>query len=141
MGSYTRSLYHAFFSTKNRKNTLPQDYLNSIYNYIWGIIKNKKCKLFRIGGTSDHIHILFELNPKVALAELIKDIKVSSSIFIKKEYSLFNGWQSGYSSLTYSYDKKDILIKYIKNQKEHHRTNSFEDELKTLIEEFESKNN
>ena len=106
-----------------------------LYRYIWGIIKNKNCHLYRINGVADHIHIATHLHPSIALADFIKDIKVASSVWIKKDnvFPEFDKWQSGYAAFTYYIDSKNDLIEYVKSQKEHHRKVSFEEELRNLL--------
>ncbi|MBL1214936.1 MAG: IS200/IS605 family transposase [Ignavibacteriae bacterium] len=138
MSTYTKILYQIIFSTKDRVKTLTEEKQPTLYKYIWGILKNNKCHLYRINGMEDHIHILTHLHPTVALADLIKDIKLSTSQMIKEEkaFPLFNGWQIGYGAFTYSIDSKEKLIEYIKNQKEHHRNVSFAEEYKNILEEF-----
>jgi REP element-mobilizing transposase RayT len=90
---------------------------------MYGIFRNKNCHLYRIGGTSDHIHILTHLHPLVSLASLVKDIKISSSDYIKRGRLLqnFSGWQDGYAAFTYSIQYKNRLMEYIKTQEEHHK--------------------
>jgi REP element-mobilizing transposase RayT len=85
----------------------------------------------------DHIHILSDLHPSVALADYIREIKVSSSKWMKASgyFPDFKGWGIKYCALTYSYQEKDILINYIKNQQEHHKTETFKDEIKRLFKE------
>ena len=77
MSTYTQILYQLVFSTKNKERTLIKDKREDLYRYIWGILKNQKCHLYRIGGVEDHIHIITHLHPSVALAKLIKDISAS----------------------------------------------------------------
>ncbi len=139
MSTYTQILYKIVFSTKNREFTLVKEGREKLFRYIWGILKNKKCHLYRINGMEDHIHILISLHPSVALSNLVKDIKVASSKFIRKNqvFPNFGYWQNGYGAFTYSYDVKDNLMAYIKNQEEHHKNISFLDEYKILLKEFE----
>lgn len=108
-----------------------------LYSYIAGLLKNKGCHLYRINGVEDHIHIATHLHPSVALAKLIKDIKLSTSEFIKDNniFPDFSGWQTGYGAFTYSISAKDTLIKYIMNQKEHHRKITFKEEYIKLLQE------
>jgi putative transposase len=79
------------------------------------------------------------VHPIVAVAYLVKDIKLASSTFIKAEniFPGFNGWQDGYGAFTYSISAKDNLIEYVKNQKEHHRNLSFREEYMSLLKEHE----
>lgn len=137
MSTYTQILYQIVFSTKMRERTLQKDNRAELFKYMWGILKNKKCHLYRINGVEDHIHIVTHIHPTIALANLIKDIKLASSAFIKEKnlFPNFDGWQEGYSAFTYSIKEKDYLIEYVKNQEEHHKTITFKEELIELLKE------
>ena len=137
MSTYTQILYQIVYSTKFREKTLGAKNRKELYKYIWGILNNNKCHLYQIGGVEDHIHIITHLHPSVALADLVKDIKLASSDYInnKKIFSNFNGWQDGYAAFTYSIEAKENLINYVKNQEEHHKTKTFVEELKELLKE------
>ena len=139
MSTYTQIIYQIVFSTKNRERTLAKENRDDLYKYIWGLLKNKNCHLYRVGGVEDHIHILTHLHPSVALSSLVKDIKMASSVFIKenKVFNNFNGWQEGYGAFTYSVKEKDTLIEYIKNQEQHHGVKSFRDEYLELLKEHQ----
>ena len=127
MSTYTQILYQIVFSTKNREQTLTKPNREDLYKYIGGILNNKHCHLYRINGVEDHLHIVTHLHPSVALAALIKDIKLASSDYIKKDdiFKKFNGWQDGYGAFTYSIKEKNRLIEYVINQEEHHKTKTF----------------
>ena len=139
MSTYTQILYQIVFSTKNREHTLEKENRKELYKYIWGILKNKKCHLYQIGGVADHIHIVTHIHPSISLSLLVKDIKLASSKHIKDKnlFSTFSGWQEGYGAFTYSIKEKDQLIEYVKNQEEHHRNKSFKEELIELLIEHE----
>lgn len=135
MSTYTQILYQIVFSTKDREQTLLKSNREELYKYIWGVLKNKNCHLYRIGGVDDHIHIVTHIHPSISLASLVKDIKLSSSNYIKTNqlFPDFNGWQNGYGGFTYSFNDKDHLIEYVKNQEEHHKEVPFRDELIDLL--------
>jgi len=137
MSTYTQIYYHIVFSTKYRTPSLPKEHRERLFRYIWGLLKNKKCHLYRIGGVEDHIHILTSLHPMVRLAELIKSIKTSSGPWMKADgaFPSFENWQNGYGAFTVSHSDRNNRIEYVRNQEEHHRTESFVDELKRLLEE------
>ena len=137
MNSYRQILYHIVFCTYNRKNTLPNAFHKELYKYIWGIIQKRKGFLYKIGGTENHIHILSDLHPTVCLSDYIKEIKTGSNQWMKGtgNFPLFESWAEGSCSLTYSINEKNVLINYIKNQKEHHKTITFEDEFRQLLAE------
>jgi REP element-mobilizing transposase RayT len=103
-----------------------------------GVIRNKNCFLYRINGTENHLHILCDLHPSVALADYMREIKTASSIWLKQsgKFPDFTGWAEGYAALTYGWKDKEKIANYIKNQHEHHRTKSFEIELRKLLKEY-----
>ena len=135
--SYTRIIYHLVFRTKYSVKAIPLEQAPELYRYIWGILKNKKCFLYRINGMEDHVHILLEVHPSVALSDLVKSIKVASSKWMKESglFPDFQGWGIKYCALTYSIKEKEALINYIKNQQEHHKTETFQDEIHRLWKE------
>lgn len=137
MGTYTQILYQIVFGTKQHEHTMTKAGRDQLYQYIAGLLKNKKCHLYQINGVENQLHILTHLHPSVALADLVKDIKLSSSKFIREEglFKQFDGWQDGYAAFTYSQDRKEILIKYIRNQEFHHQKKTFREELIELLKE------
>lgn len=87
----------------------------------------------------DHIHIFSDLHPTICLSDYVKDIKVATSLWMKAHggFPDFTAWQDGYGAFTYSIKEKDRLIEYIKNQKEHHKKETFYDEYKRFLIENE----
>ena len=138
MSSYRQHLYHIVFRTKDSLPTIRQDHVNDLYAYITGIIKHKNSHLYRINGVENHLHILTDMNPSIAPIDFVKDIKVSTSIWMKRSnlFPVFKGWAVGYGSFTCSYMDIDRLIDYIKNQQEHHKKISFEEEYRKLLLEY-----
>ncbi|MEI7485650.1 MAG: IS200/IS605 family transposase, partial [Ignavibacteriota bacterium] len=128
-------IYHIIFGTKDRIQSIPDEVSSELYKYIWGVIKNHNCHLYRVNGAEEHIHILSDLHPSVSLEKYIKDVKVSSSIWLKSNpgFPLFRGWAEGYAAITISTKEKNIVIEYIKNQKEHHKKISFFEEYKKFL--------
>ncbi len=142
--SKTNCLFHIVICTKNRKATIPEDHKRELYAYIFGIIKAKNCKLFRMNGVANHVHMLIELHPTVALSTLVRDIKRSSSIWLSNNQNFpdFDGWAHEYFAFSKSFEDKQMVYNYILNQEQHHNLVSFDDEVQTFaIEEcFEWKN-
>jgi len=141
MSTYTQILYQIVFSTKYRKPVMHESRQRDLYAYIYGLLENKKCHVYRIGGIEDHIHIVTHIHPTVALAYLVKDIKLASSDWIKANniFEGFTEWQDGYGAFTYSIEAKENLINYVKRQKEHHHKVSFIKEYKKLLKEHKIK--
>jgi len=137
MNSYRQILYHIVFCTFNRVNAIPIEQQVVLYKYIWGIIIKRKGVLYRINGTGNHIHILSDLHPTVALADFIKEIKTASNTWIRETGKCpeFTSWAEGYCAITYAYRDKEMIVNYIKNQKEHHKKITFEDEYRALLNE------
>jgi len=118
MSTFTQILYQVVFGTKNKERTLNRKNRAEVFKYISGILRNKNCHLYQINGVEDHLHIITHLHPSIALASLVKDIKLASSKYIQERKLLpcFNGLQNGYAAFTYSIEAKDKLIEYVKNQ-------------------------
>jgi len=138
MSSYRQHLYHIVFRTKDSLPTIRQNNAHELYSYITGITKQKNSHLYRINGVENHLHILTDMNPSIAPIDFVKDIKVSSSIWMKRSklFPAFNGWAVGYGSFTCSYMDINRLIEYIKNQHEHHQRISFEEEYRKLLLDY-----
>ncbi len=135
MSTYTQIYYHIVFSTKERAPVLIPSCRESLFRYAWGIIQRRDSRLYRINGTSDHLHMLTSLHPSVSLANLVKEIKGGLSYWIKSNKFCpgFTNWQTGYGAFTHSGLDKERLIEYIRNQEQHHRRVSFADELRALL--------
>ncbi|MDR1652614.1 MAG: IS200/IS605 family transposase [Prevotellaceae bacterium] len=135
MNSYRQILYHIVFCTYRRENTLPEQHHKALYSYIWGIIKNRNCVLYQINGTENHIHILSDLHPSIALADYVKEIKTASNKWMHESgnFPNFRCWAEGYCALTYAYRDKNLILNYIKKQKEHHKKDNFENEYLSLL--------
>jgi REP element-mobilizing transposase RayT len=136
MSTYTQIIYQIVFSTKFRDYTLKgAENRLKLYKYIWGVIKNNKCVVYKINGIENHIHIATHIHPSVSLSFLVKDIKVASSIWIKQHqlFPEFVGWGGGYGAFTYNLKQKANLERYIENQVEHHKKRSVEEEYLKLL--------
>ena len=139
MSTYTQLLYQIVFSTKHRNRALIKKNREELFKDIWGILKNKRCHLYRVNGVEDHIHIITHVHPTVSVSSLVKDIKLGSSDFIKRNHLFpgFHGWQDGYAAFTYSIKEKQRLIEYVTNQEEHHKTMTFKEELINFLKEHD----
>ena len=134
--TYTQIFYHLVFSTKNRERVLLAEHREKLFRYVWGIHKNLDCHLYRIGGVEDHVHLLTALHPAVSLADYMKELKTGSTKWVKAEglFPGFTGWQDGYGAFTLSVNERQAVTDYIANQEEHHRTVSFLEEYRQLLE-------
>jgi putative transposase len=137
--TYTQLTIHVVFAVKHRENVIRKIHLIELYKYMSGIISNKKHKPLAINGVGDHVHILFGLNPSVALSDIVRDIKNNSSRFINEKRWVAGHfeWQAGYGGFSYSRSQRSDVINYIYNQEEHHRMNSFRREYLDILNSFE----
>ena len=111
---------------------------DELYKYISGIVSNENQKLIIINGGQDHIHILLSLSPNVKISDIMRVIKTNSSKFIN-ENKFVQGkfhWQDGYGAFSYSKSQIDGVVKYIENQQEHHKKQTFLDEYRQLLTLF-----
>jgi REP element-mobilizing transposase RayT len=136
--SYVKLLYHVIIRTKAAQPVLSLEYSDDLYRYIWGIIKNKNSVLYRINGMEDHIHILLSLHPTLALSDFMRDLKAESSKMLKRTvgFERFSAWSDGYAALTYSLKDKNMIINYIKKQRDHHKKQTFKDEYVVFLKEM-----
>ena len=132
--SKVAAYYHIVFCTKAREMTLPGERREDMYRFMWKEIKNLNCRLLRIGGIANHVHILLDLHPSVALADLMKNVKGKSSTWMGRTdgFLSFKGWASEYFASTVSPEHRFAVIEYIKNQETHHYGVGFEDEIKGM---------
>jgi len=138
-GTFTQMYVQLVFAVKNRDALLTKDIRYRVFEYMSGIITNLKHKSIIINGTSNHVHILFGLNPSISVSDTVHDIKRSSSLFINNE-KLCPGrfsWQEGYGGFTYSRSQIADIYNYIENQELHHQKRTFQQEYIDYLTENE----
>ena len=137
--TYSQIYIQVVFAVKGRQNLISKDWKDELYKYITGICTNNQQKLIAINGVADHIHILIGLKPAMALSDLIREIKTSSSKFISEKGWIkgnFN-WQEGYGAFSYAHSQLDSVIAYIQNQEIHHQTKTFKEEYLAFLDKFD----
>ena len=117
------------------------DLQSCLYPYLGGVVRNQGGYLLEIGGMSDHIHMLIHQSSLDKFSHQIRDLKANSSLWIHQNFSHLRdfAWQEGYGSFSVSHPSIEKVREYIKNQEEHHRTSTFEEEYKKFPESFGSK--
>jgi len=136
--SLVQLLCHIVFSTKDRRPLIPRDIRPRLYPYLGATLDGFGCRPIRIGGAEDHIHIACALWKNHAPCDIIEDIKKASSKWIKDLDGRFTGfyWQRGYSMFSVSPAHLRALEDYIARQAEHHRKESFQDELRRILKKY-----
>ena len=135
MGTFRQLIYHLILEPYNREKVLTENNQIRLFSFIRNIIENKKCKFYSINGIENHIHLLVSIRADISISDFIKDIKVSSTKFIKRErlFPCFKSWATGYAIFTRPYESLHALIKYIDEQKDHHRYKSYYEEYGELL--------
>lgn len=137
--TYTQISIHAVFAVKFRENIILDTWRDELFKYISGIIKAEGAKTLAVGGWKDHVHAFFGLQPVLSVSEMLQKIKANSSRWIN-ERGFVKGkfqWQDGFGAFSYSRSQRDTVIKYIMNQEEHHRAQTFREEYLGLLQNFE----
>ena len=136
--SLVQNYIHIVFSTKHRKEQIYPPYEQELHAYIGGVCKELDCPVLIVGGYTNHIHILCMLSKKIALMTLVQKVKAHSSKWIKtKDKSLANFyWQDGYGAFSVNPSEVNVVIKYINNQHEHHRSKDFKKEYRAFLKKY-----
>jgi REP element-mobilizing transposase RayT len=130
---------HIIFSTKQRQRWLSKDIQARVWAYQSRILQNLECQSITIGGVEDHVHVLCNLTKKTAPAKVLELLKKDSSKFVKtlrSDLALFH-WQDGYALFSVSPSHVEGLRQYILHQEEHHRTESFQEELVRILKKYQ----
>ena len=136
MGStYCCLLYHAVFSTKERRPWIDAPLQQRLYSYMGGTLREKGGVLLAANGTADHVHLLLGLPQTKNIADAVKEIKANSSRWVHQtfhEYRQFS-WQRGYGALTVSFSQQKKVEAYLANQEQHHKRKTFQEEFLLLL--------
>lgn len=136
--TYSQVYLQFVFAVKNRNSLINDAWRTELYKYISGVIKNKGHKQLALNGISNHLHLFIGFEISQAIPEFIKDVKVSSSIWINQNKFTNDkfAWQEGYGVFSYSHSQIDKVIQYINKQESHHRKKTFSEEYRLFLERF-----
>ena len=126
--TYAQNVIHVVFSTKERCKTISAEFQPKIWGYAAGICKRQGIFVHAIGGTEDHVHLLIQVPPVMALAKAVVTIKSNSSRWANEEGHKL-AWQQGYGAFSVSASIVPTVARYIQNQEAHHRKMSFDEEF------------
>ena len=136
--TYAKIYLHIIFAVKNRYDLMPPHWQKIIHGYMAQALRNMGHFPIAIGGTDDHVHILIDYNPANPLPDMVKDLKVGTTKFIRQQRMtpfMFK-WQRGYACFSYSHSQIQTVANYINNQTEHHKGRTLQDEIKYIFERF-----
>ena len=131
--SHTHFLFHIVFATKDRVPLISPDWESELYGYLSGTIKNLGGQSLEINGMPEHIHIVTQLDLKITFPNFMRELKASSSGWVRRNHESKFGWQRRYGAFTVSESALDSVRKYVRGQKKHHLEQTFEDEYKGLL--------
>jgi len=135
--SLSQIYVHLVYSTKGRKPLLLDEIRPRLFAYTATVLNNLKCVPVEIGGIADHVHILCSLSKNFSVAKLVEEIKKPTSKWLKTQHDNLRDfqWQAGYGAFSVSRGDLGQIREYIMRQEDHHRTTTFEDELRQLLRE------
>ncbi len=143
--TYYQLLYHLVWSTKERRPLITLDSQERLHEYLGGTFRDMRCHPILINGMPDHVHVCVEIPPTTSLSDLMKNVKVSSTKWVKQHFPTSKNfeWQEGYGAFSVSPSNKEAVFAYIKNQEAHHRKYDFKEEFLLLLKnhgiQFEEK--
>jgi REP element-mobilizing transposase RayT len=137
--TYTQLYIQFVFSVKGRKNMIHESFREELEKVICGIVDSYKCKTYAVYCNPDHTHIFVGMHPDISPSKLMEQVKSGSSNWINDKNFISNkfNWQRGFGAFTYSKSHIDKVVKYVLNQPQHHKKQSFKEEYVSLLEKFE----
>lgn len=132
--TYLSLHYHLVFSTKSRQPLIAAEWSDQLHNYLGGTIRGLGGYPEGVGGVADHVHLLVGLKATHCVADVLRELKKASSVWVHEEIGLSEfAWQQGYAAFTVSPTARDEVKSYIANQEQHHRKKSFREELTEML--------
>lgn len=134
--SLVKNLVHLVYSVKHRAACLNEEMRPALWAYKAGILTHWESPALAIGGFTDHVHLLFSLSKNHPLKKVVEEVKKGSSKWLKTQSPRLDEfhWQNGYSAFSVSESNASTVQTYIERQAEHHRSMSFQDELRELLQ-------
>lgn len=135
----TKVYIHVVFSTKNRDDLIAPEFEKELFAYIGGVLRKHNSVLIAANATENHVHLLISQLKNISLSDLLRELKKASSLWIKTKNSVFKNfqWQAGFGAFSIGQSQIETVMNYIAGQKEHHRTELFEDEYRKFLQKYE----
>ena len=135
--THSSLLLHFVFSTKDRFPFITGEWRGALHEYLGGCLRTLGAVSLRVGGTSDHIHMLVGAKPIHTPADLVREVKKASTTWIHQTHAPKFAWQEGYGAFSYSRSHLPQVVRYIQDQEQHHHKQTFLDEYKSLLQAFQ----
>lgn len=137
--TYHQVYIQVVFAVKYREAIIANEWKSIVFGVIGNLINETGCKIIIVNGVEDHVHYFLGLKPTVSISELMKTVKAKASKYIN-DHNLTKSrfeWQEGYGAFSYSHSQIDAIYKYILNQEEHHKKQTFKEEYLEFLDKFE----
>lgn len=134
--TFLQIFIHAVFAVKNRGSLINPQWLPHVHRYIAGVVNGRGHHVIAVGGTQNHVHLLFSLSSKEAVSDLIREVKISTHRYIEsKRAALYEfSWQTGYACISVSPSNVGSVKRYIQHQMEHHHGVTMRQEIASMLE-------
>ena len=137
--TYHQVYIQVVFAVKYREAIIADEWKSTLFGVIGNLINEAGCKTIIVNGVEDHVHCFLGLKPTVSISELMKTVKAKSSKYIN-DHNLTKSrfeWQEGYGTFSYGHSQINVVYKYIANQEEHHKKQTFKEEYLEFLDKFQ----
>ena len=137
--TYSQLYIQAVFAVKYRNSVIDKKWRTDLMAVIGNLINETGCKTLIVNGVEDHVHCFFGLKPSISISDVMQSVKAKSSKWVNESNLIGNRfeWQRGFGAFSYSKSAVDNVYKYIQNQEEHHKKQSFREEYIEFLNKFE----
>lgn len=137
--TYSQIYIQAVFAVKYRNAVIEKEWKSQLMAVIGSLINEMGCKTIIVNGIEDHVHCFFILKPSISISDVMQSVKAKSSKWVNESKLILNRfeWQRGFGAFSYSKSHVKNVFKYIENQEEHHKKQSFRDEYIDFLNKFE----
>jgi len=137
--SLAKIYLHLIFSTKNRERSIPDEVRADLHSYLGGILLGLGCSPIEINTEPDHAHMLFAMTRTETVSDIVGQLKKSSNDWLRNRDPQFRNfyWQGGYGAFSVSQSAVEEVRQYIRNQREHHKQVSFQEEYRAFLKRYE----
>ena len=135
-GTYYKLFYHFIWATRDRLPIITPIVEPFLLHYLSRKCQDLGYQLHAVNCTEDHMHLLIELTPTTAPADVAKTLKGASAHYINKESGLSETlyWQDGYGVLTLREGDVPAVVAYIRQQKKHHQGGNLSEQLEKVMQ-------
>jgi REP element-mobilizing transposase RayT len=137
--TYSQIYLQVVFAVEGRQNLIRPENKEELHKYLTGVVTERQQKLLAVHCMPDHTHMLVGLRPSMALSDLVHDVKIAAANFVNRNAWMVGrfGWQEGFGAFSYGHSQLTRIIRYIRNQEQHHAKTTFREEYLRFLEKYE----